>query len=528
MEERNHYDWQNCMYFEHLASEFYYPDISISVEEKKTAGAPNTKAMEPEPPVIPAPANHSFTWNTTTGSSASARFANVSTDDVSVLVSTQKNKNTEMKTMREVAVFEEWRQSMTTEIRRIEDIPPPELDPLLGRFYLSVRKKNGEEYEPDSISSYQKSIDRHLRNANYGYSIMRDELFQKSRDALAAKRKQLKATGKGNLPKKSQAITEDHEKALVEAGQLGIHSPNAVLNTIWLNNTKLFGLRGSDEHRQMKWGDVSVARDENGEYLVYNERLTKTRRGEPGNTRKFAPRAYASPSKPQTCPVTVYRAYAKRRPEAMNFDDAPFYLGIEYVTSTLQRGIWFRKQPMGVNKLNTIMKSMANAAGLSDKLSNHSARKACVQRLLDAGVPPITAAQLSGHKNPTSLNRYSTANEDQQRQMSNILSGVRNTFDPRPSTSSVSLPVPAVPSISGPASAYGSTVSVSPSQPLQSCSQNTQHQFPQLPGMFSNTTITGGVFHFTFNVAGSSSSSNLHFSCTSCQTPQACRNLLGL
>ncbi|XP_070538488.1 uncharacterized protein KIAA1958-like [Ptychodera flava] len=217
------------------------------------------------------------TWNTT----VYARFAKVLTDDVSVLVSTQKNKNTEMKTMQEVTEFEEWRQSMTTEIHCIEDVPPPELDPLVGRFYLGVRKKTRKEYEPDSISSYQNSIDRYLRNINYGYSIIRDEVFQKSRDALAAKRKQPKATGNRNVPRKSPAITEDHEKALVEACQLGINSPNAVLNTIWLNNTKLFSLRGSDEHRQMKWGDVSVARAENGEYLVYNERLTKTRRGNP-------------------------------------------------------------------------------------------------------------------------------------------------------------------------------------------------------------------------------------------------------
>ena len=94
--------------------------------------------------------------------------------------------------------------------------------------------------------------------------------------------------------------------------------------------------------------------------------------------------------------------------------------------------------------------------------------------------------------------------------MSNILSGVRDTFDPRPSTSAV-VPIP-VPEDAGhrtePSPVIGSIAGVTPPQPLQMSSQNTQHQFPQLPGMFSNTSITGGVFHFTFNVAGSSSSSN--------------------
>ncbi|XP_070550681.1 uncharacterized protein KIAA1958-like [Ptychodera flava] len=133
---------------------------------------------------------------------------------------------------------------MTEETREVLNIPPSELDQLLARFFLSVRQKNGQEYEPDSISSYQKSIERYLRDNDYGISIIRGEQFRKSREALAAKRKQLKAAGKGNLPKKARAVTEVHERAMREAGQLGTHSPTAILNTVWLNNTKFFGLRG--------------------------------------------------------------------------------------------------------------------------------------------------------------------------------------------------------------------------------------------------------------------------------------------
>ena len=39
----------------------------------------------------------------------------------------------------------------------------PALDKLLGKFFKDVRKQNGSEYEPDSISSFQKSIQRHLK-----------------------------------------------------------------------------------------------------------------------------------------------------------------------------------------------------------------------------------------------------------------------------------------------------------------------------------------------------------------------------
>ena len=53
------------------------------------------------------------------------------------------------------------------------------------------------------------------------------------------------------------------------------------MNTLWLNNTIHFGLRGIDEHRKLDWGDVSIKKDEQGsEYLEFNERDTKTRTGD--------------------------------------------------------------------------------------------------------------------------------------------------------------------------------------------------------------------------------------------------------
>ena len=61
-------------------------------------------------------------------------------------------------------------------------------------------------------------------------------------------------------------------------------------------NTKHFGLRGCDEHRRMKWGDVQLLTDVNGaEYLEYSERQTKTRTGaEPRNIRAVKPKALNS------------------------------------------------------------------------------------------------------------------------------------------------------------------------------------------------------------------------------------------
>jgi len=50
-------------------------------------------------------------------------------------------------------------------------IPAATLDKLLGKFFKDVCKQNGDEYEPDSISSFQKSIQRHLKELKLPFNI---------------------------------------------------------------------------------------------------------------------------------------------------------------------------------------------------------------------------------------------------------------------------------------------------------------------------------------------------------------------
>ena len=65
-------------------------------------------------------------------------------------------------------------------------------------------------------------------------------------------------------------------------------------NSLFFFLTIGFGLRGSHESRQLKWGDVKLKVDSNGkEFLEFNERLTKTRKGGGGGSRAFAPKVFA-------------------------------------------------------------------------------------------------------------------------------------------------------------------------------------------------------------------------------------------
>ena len=66
-----------------------------------------------------------------------------------------------------------------------------ELNHLLSKLFKNVRKLNGEEYEPNTISSLQRSIQRFLRYSKSEFNILSDKEYEISRQVLAAKRKHL-------------------------------------------------------------------------------------------------------------------------------------------------------------------------------------------------------------------------------------------------------------------------------------------------------------------------------------------------
>ena len=70
---------------------------------------------------------------------------------------------------------------------------------------------------------------------------------------LKAKQKDLKAKGLGNKPRTSDSLTDEDIEKLYASKCLGIESPQAVINTLWLNSTIHFGLRGGKEQRELRW-----------------------------------------------------------------------------------------------------------------------------------------------------------------------------------------------------------------------------------------------------------------------------------
>ena len=116
-----------------------------------------------------------------------------------------------------------------------------------------------------------------------------------------------------------------------------------------------------------------------------------------------------------------------------------FYLAVRQSRSS-QDQVWYMRSPLGKNEIGKFLSTAAEKAGLhreGKRVTNHSVRKTCISRLLDADIPENFVAQLSGHKSTESLQSYKSASSTHQRKMSLTLSRDRSSSEKPTAVSSV-------------------------------------------------------------------------------------------
>ena len=93
-----------------------------------------------------------------------------------------------------------------------EKYEPEALNKILKQFYATVRKKKGDDYEPDSLRVMVTAIDRYLADKEYKHSIILDREFKGSKpEVLEGKARLLRQQGKGKRPNKARNLTTTEE-----------------------------------------------------------------------------------------------------------------------------------------------------------------------------------------------------------------------------------------------------------------------------------------------------------------------------
>ena len=138
------------------------------------------------------------------------------------------NKNTVQSTNNWVKVRKSWAAQKGHD-ESIEKYEPEALNKILEQFYATVRKKDGDDYEPDSLRVMATAVDRYLPEKEYKYSIIRDREFKSSKQVLEGKARLLRQQGKGERPNNARSLTTTEENELWKKKKLGKVSPQALV-----------------------------------------------------------------------------------------------------------------------------------------------------------------------------------------------------------------------------------------------------------------------------------------------------------
>ena len=133
--------------------------------------------------------------------------------EVNVMQDKAKNLNTSKATKTWYNAYKCWATERSERLD-IENLSPSELNKVLGKFYAELCKKDGNDYEPESLGVMQASLDRYLKENGYTTSIVRGSEFFSSNEILKGKATLLRERGKGKRPNASKPLTATEEEEL--------------------------------------------------------------------------------------------------------------------------------------------------------------------------------------------------------------------------------------------------------------------------------------------------------------------------
>ncbi|XP_048763272.2 uncharacterized protein LOC125671541 isoform X2 [Ostrea edulis] len=342
------------------------------------------------------------------------RFAKpVMEKEINDLVKNRKNKNTRRSTDWVSRTWQEWVKSRGN-VPDLLQMSIMELNHYLSCFVIECRRKDKSEYPPNTLYQMCCGLLRYMRDhevIDKNFMDLNDHRFAGFHKTLDARMKDLTSRGLGVQKQQSDPITADDEENLWTCNQLGVATSQSLFNTVFYYNCKIFGLKGLDEHRKLECNQFRLSKDSGGSYIEFQGRSRKNYQGGI-KQRKIEAKSlkhYTDPGKDRSL-FDIYDLYL-----SLIGNEGPFYK--RPLDGTVLR---FSEQPLGLNKLSTIIKDMTEKAGMQGRYTNHSAIRSCATTLFQSGVDQQSIMARTGHQSNT-VRAYKRPCESQECLVSKLL-----------------------------------------------------------------------------------------------------------
>ena len=278
-----------------------------------------------------------------------------------------------------------------------EIISKLDLDTILIKFYVELRKQNGKMYTKSAFRSVRHGIQRKFKSIR-NIDIINDPEFVQSENAFTAQCVVLKKKGLAKVEHKPP-ISDTDMKKLYSSTVFSIDQPKSLLRKVFFELMLFLCRRGQENLRLLTKSSFVVKKDENNmEYIIRNiDELDKNHRENDINCDGGVIIATGK----ENCPVKSFKLYLEKlNPKLEALFQRP-------KANAPSHGPWFDGQVLGIKSLEKLMKEISIDAGLSISYTNHSIRATCITLLDDAGNESRHIMSVSGHKSESSICSYS-------------------------------------------------------------------------------------------------------------------------
>lgn len=372
---------------------------------------------------------------------------------------------------------------------------------------------------PSGLRGLRAAIHRTLTSPPFSrdINIMSDRQFSQTNKMFEAICKQYvqKANPK---PKHHPAIAKG------DLGRLALYlnqyksSPEILLHCFWFLLCYNFARRGGEGWRALTRKSFAVSTDDQGCKYLSMTHTEKNKNWQGGSSSKAwdysDTRAYGINIEGVNLNIVeVFQYYlARLHPDCPALFQKPKYKKWRKADNA----VWFDNVPLGVNKINELMRRISDCANLSAAYTNHSVRATAITVMYQGGVDTKQICKITKHKSEESLKHYIDGQSaDQKRRCSKVLSsafqansscvssGVPSDTAEEPSSLSlprinVSTPARSVNAPSDPCVVATSAIST------QVYNSSQSFAFPFHGQQSFNFSVTGGTCHFHFHYDSSS------------------------
>lgn len=194
-------------------------------------------------------------------------FIQVDEENIRNLLQNKDSKQTQRTVKRGVNRF---RQFLTTNSvdSNFETFTKPDINENLRKFYVAVRKEDGEMMKSTSLTSLKYGLSKYLKD-ELEIDVQNDSDFTTSNNVYQAVLTDLKKKGLGSVEHKPNICQEDLQK-LYDPSNVATNpdTPSGLLHKVWFDVMIYLCRRGRENQREMTKETFSVMTDGSGRQFV--------------------------------------------------------------------------------------------------------------------------------------------------------------------------------------------------------------------------------------------------------------------